>query len=293
MKSFSIASIAPLLLLCQPIQAYWKGFNLGANLPNGACKTRADWEKDFRTMASLPGHFTSARLYASSDCNTLANAVPAAIATKTTLLVGVWTENADHFNAEKQALLQAVRQYGHKWIISVSVGSEDLYRKNTDANTLAGQIYDVRGMLRSVGAGSVEVGHVDTWTAWVKPENAVVIKACDFVGTDGYPYYQYKGISSGYDVFWKSVNDVRAVVNRVKPGTWVWITETGWPVHGTTLGAGSPSVANAKAYWKSVACQAFREAHTFWFVLQDYTQSTSFGVVNAQSKPIYDLTCPK
>ena len=131
---------------------------LGANLPNGACKSQADWQKDFETLAALPGHFTSARLYASSDCNTLANAVPAAIATGTTLLVGVWAEDASHFNAEKAALLATVQEYGHDWIISVSVGSEDLYRDNTDANTLASQINDVRGMLWSVGAGSVEVG---------------------------------------------------------------------------------------------------------------------------------------
>ena len=131
---------------------------LGANLPSGACKSQADWQNDFQTLAGLPGHFTSARLYASSDCNTLANAVPAAIATGTTLLVGVWTEDANHFNAEKAALLAAVQQHGHDWIISVSVGSEDLYRGNTDANTLASQIRDVRGMLWSVGAGSVEVG---------------------------------------------------------------------------------------------------------------------------------------
>lgn len=68
----------------------------------------------------------------------------------------------------------------------MSVGSEDLYRKDTDPQTLANKIYDVRGMLGTVGAGKVQVGHVDTWTAWVDPANKAVIKACDFVGTDGY-----------------------------------------------------------------------------------------------------------
>ena len=292
MKLFSITSVGSFLLFGQSSLAYWKGFNIGANLPSGACKSRSDWEHDFRTMAALPGHFISARLYASSDCNTLANAVPAAIATGTTLLVGVWTEDAAHFNNEKQALLAAVKQYGHKWLISVTVGSEDLYRKNTNGKALATQIYDVRGMLRSVGV-NVEVGHVDTWTAWVKPENEVVIKACDFLGTDGYPYFQNSAISNGYNVFWKSVNDVRDVVKRVKPGTWVWITESGWPVSGPGRDGAIPSIANAKGYWKSVACQAFREAHTFWYSLQDYTSSPSFGVLNSKSQAIYDLSCPK
>lgn len=291
MQILSTALVA-FVFLVHSTQALWKGFNLGANLPSGACKTRGDWEKDFRTLQSLPGFFSSARLFASSDCNTLANAVPAAIATGTTLMVGVWATNAAHFDAEKQALLHAVQQYGHKWIISVSVGSEDLYRGDTNGQALANQVNDVRGMLWSVGAGSVPVGHTDTWTVWVKPENEVLIRACDFVATDGYPYFQYSSIEAASDVFWKSVNDVRAVVNRVKPGTWVWISETGSPVSGPSLGPAVPSIANAQRYWKSVACRAFSEAHTFWFILQDYTSSPSFGVLDAHYKPIYDLSCP-
>jgi len=126
--------------------------NLGATLPSGVCKTQADWNKDFQTLASLPGSFTSARLYASSDCNTLASAVPAAIATKTTLLAGVWTEDEAHYQAEKAALLATIQPYGYDLLISVSVGSEDLYRKDTTAKILAGQINDIRGALWSAGA---------------------------------------------------------------------------------------------------------------------------------------------
>ena len=274
------------------VSAYWKGFNIGANLPsNGACKSQADWEADFSNIQALPGFFSSARLYASSDCNTLANAVPAAIATKTSLLVGVWAEDATHYNNEKQALLAAIKQYGHDWIIAVSVGSEDLYRSDTNADALAQQIYDVRGMLSTVGASSIQVGHVDTWTAWVKSENSAVVRACDFIGTDGYPYFQDVAASDNYGTFWDSVQAVRDVVNSVHPGAWVWITESGEPVSGPTMGAAVASVANAQAYWKSVACSAFEQAHTFWYTLQDYTSSPSFGVVGADRKPLYDLSC--
>jgi glucan endo-1,3-beta-D-glucosidase len=283
--------------------AYWKGFNLGANVPaTGACKTSADWEADFNTIKSLPGAFTSARLYASSDCNTLANAVPAALATGVQLLVGVWATNTDHFNAEKAALLQAVQQYGFSWIVAVSVGSEDLYRaqsQHTNEITpeqLASQIYDVRGMLSTVPgySSSIQVGHVDTWTAWVDGQNTAVIQACDFVGTDGYPYFQTtedNNINNAYNEFWDSVNAVRNVVNNVHPGAWVWITETGWPVSGPTAGNAVPSVANAQSYWSSVACSAFNSAHTFWYTLQDYTSSPSFGVVDANRNPLYNLAC--
>ena len=68
------------------------------------------------------------------------------------------------------------------------------------------------------------------------------------------------------------------------------ITETGWPVSGPTSGAAVPSVANAQAYWNSVACQMFKEGHLFWYVQQDYQASPSFGVIGSNGQPIYDLS---
>jgi len=289
MKTF--ASLIALAATLSTASAYWKGFNVGANLPDGSCKSQSDWENDFRTMQGLTGYFSSARLYAASDCNTLANAVPAAIATNTQLLVGLWTEDGDHYNAEKAALQSAIEQYGSDWIVSVSVGSEDLYRGDTTASALAQQIYDVRGMLSSLGAPNVQVGHVDTWTAWVNGANTDVITACDFVGTDGYPYYQDTSIDDAYNTFWESVQNVRDTVNNVKPGTWVWITETGWPLSGDTMGSATPSQSNAQQYWSQVACSAFEQAHTFWYTLSDSNSSPSFGVVDANNNPTINLQC--
>ena len=189
---------------------------------------------------------------------------------------------------------------------------EDLYRGDTDPQTLANQINDVRGMLWSVGAGAVKVGHVDTWTAWVNPANTAVIYASDFIGTDGYPYFQDASINDGYNVFWKSVSDVGSVVAQIKPEAPIWITETGWPVSGGALGAAMPSVNNARMYWESVGCKytfelsihnivrltpifypgtAFATMDTFWYTLQDYTSSPSFGVVDANYAPLFDLAC--
>lgn len=183
----SLALTLPLLLsISSPSAAYWKGFNIPANLPSGACKTREDWARDFSTLHSLPGDFASARLFASSDCGTLANAVPAAVAANTKLLVGVWATDNAHYEAEKKALLQAIQQYGSGWIVAVSVGSEDLYRNDHSASALASQIREVKSLLCERGACGIEVGHVDTWTAWVDPKNEDVIRACDFVGHDGY-----------------------------------------------------------------------------------------------------------
>jgi exo-beta-1,3-glucanase (GH17 family) len=157
--------ILPLLLT--PLASAWhSGFNIGAQNPDGSCKTTSDWATAFTRLSALPnGGYRSARLFASSDCGTLAAAVPAALRTKTKLLAGVWAEDDAHFGAEKAALEAAVKKYGGGWLLGVSVGSEDLYRGDTDAGTLAGKVYDVRGMLRGLKV-EVPVGHTDTWTAW-------------------------------------------------------------------------------------------------------------------------------
>lgn len=160
-------AVATALVAALPFStAYWKGFNVGANNPDGSCKTQADWSTAFKKLHALPGAFTSVRLYAASDCNTLANAVPAAINTGTQILVGLWTEDASHYNAEKEALKAAINAHGSDWMIAITVGSEDLYRGDTTADALAQQIYDVRGMVNAMGVYK-EVGHVDTWTAWL------------------------------------------------------------------------------------------------------------------------------
>jgi glucan endo-1,3-beta-D-glucosidase len=151
-------------------------------------------------------------------------------------------------------------------------------------------------MLSTVSGYStnVQVGHVDTWTAWVDPATEVLVKACDFVGTNGFPYFQNtqnNNIDQAYNLFWESISAVRQVVDRVKPGVWVWATETGWPTRGPTENQAVPNVANAGRYWKEVACSAFSSMHTFWYSIQDFDASPSFGVADGNGQPYYDLKC--
>ena len=126
-----------------------------------------------------------------------------------------------------------------------------------------------------------------------------------------YPYFQNSAIENAANVFWQSVQDTRDAVNRVSPGKWVWVTETGWPISGPNSGAAvsSPnkiaknshteqmtdfrnqvaSVQNAQTFWRSVACKAFNEIHIFWYSYQDYHQSPSFGIFGQDGNAIYDL----
>lgn len=313
LSDFAIMRFSTIVALAATVlpftNAYYKGFNVGANNADGSCKTQAQWETAFNKIKGLPQGITSIRLYAASDCNTLEYAVPAAIATGMQILVGVWAEDSTHYTAEKNALEAAINAHGSDWIIAISVGSEDLYRGDTTASALAQQVYDVRGMVRAMGV-TQEVGHVDTWTAWVDDDNKAVITACDFIGLDGYrkhqptplslvstvpvlilraAYFQNASIADASNVFWDSVTATRNQVNAVSSGKWVWVTETGWPVSGPDYGPAVPSVANAQTYWHTVACAAFQQIHIFWYAYQDYSASPSFGVFGSNGNAIYDL----
>ena len=159
--------LTTVVLLTAPTVAFYKGLNFGATLPNGACRSQEDWTRGFKTMLNSKANFDIARVFASSDCNTLANAVPAALSTGVKILAGVWTQDDAHYSAEKGALLDALQRWPNwqNWLIAVSVGSEDLYRKEVPGSQITSKVYDVRGMLRAKGV-TVPIGHVDTWTAW-------------------------------------------------------------------------------------------------------------------------------
>ncbi|PMD48056.1 glycoside hydrolase family 17 protein [Hyaloscypha variabilis F] len=198
----------------------------GPGVAQVKCKAQPDWEADFTTMKAL-----SMRVYASSDCDTLVNAVPAVIAPDGQILVG---------------------KHGFDWMVVVSVGSEDLYRGDTAASTLAQQIYDLRGMLSTRA-------------------NSAVIEACDF-NTEA------KGIDEAYNLFCESIQEVKDAVSSVNSVADVWVAETGWPTTGASENEAVAKVANAQKY---------RDTYALW----DFSASPSFGVVDASFNALYDRTC--
>jgi exo-beta-1,3-glucanase (GH17 family) len=87
------------------------------------------------------------------------------------------------------------------------------------------------------------------------------------------------------------VDKTRNAVNSVSPGTWVWVTETGWPVSGPDSGAAQASQANAQTYWNNVACNAMQSMHFFWYAYQDYNESPSFGIFGGNGQAVYSTAC--
>jgi len=197
-------------------------------------------------------------------------------------------------------------------IVGISVGSEDLYRITPTAlenskfdgaeppvgagpDTIVKYIQQTRDVIKGTSYESAKVGHVDTWSAFVNGSNKGVIDNCDWIGFDGYPYWEKEhtnDISNGRKLF----KDAVAATDAVAGGKEIWITETGWPVTGDTVGDAVASPANAQKYWQDVGCGLFGKTNTWWFTLQGLPASAkepSWGVVDADLNPetIFDLSC--
>lgn len=237
------------------------------------------------------------------------SAIPAAIATKTSLLLGLWA-SGDTFANELAALKAAIETYGDELtdlIAGISVGSEDLYRNSptgiendsgigAQPDTLVTYIKEVRAAIAGTAWSAASIGHVDTWTAWVNGSNDAVIENLDWLGVDAYPYFQTtmdNDISLGASL----LNDALTETDSASQGKPVWITETGWPVSGDKENQAVASTENAKAYWDAVGCPRFGSANVWWYTLQDAdsssTPSPSFGVVGStlSTTPLFDLSC--
>lgn len=279
-----------------------KGFNYGS-----AGMTESIYETQFNLARNLVGTsgFTSARLYTSiqdGTTNGIISAIPAAIATKTHLLLGLFYPNVDN---EIAALTAAIQEYGSDLadlVLGISVGSEDLYRdsvlgqkagEGTGASPaeLVSFIQATRNAIAGTVLAGKPVGHVDTWNDWTNSSNVAVITASDFIGMDAYPYYQTtnaNSITNGQSLL-EQAYEATVDVAQGKP---VWITETGWPVSGPVEAQATASIANAETYWQQVGCGfAFDKIPTFWYDLVDGGAVPSFGVTAGTTTPLYNLGC--
>ncbi|KAI1648967.1 glycoside hydrolase family 17 protein [Daldinia loculata] len=289
-----------------------KGFNYGAFFLNQAAKQQADFEYEFNRAKNLQGTsgWTSARLYSMiqwQTANTVISAIPAAINTKTTLLLGLWVSGGDQaVTNEIAALKAAISQYGSAFtnlVVGISVGSEDLYR---DASGEVGvgpqKLIDCIEKVRSAVAGTplagVPIGHVDTYDSFLNGTNRAVIDHIDWLGFDGYPYWEQSlpnSIDHAHERFYDGLNKTIALAGN-KP---VYVTETGWPVSGKTVGQAVASPANARIYWQDIACSLIaRGVNLWWYDLQESQwgqASPDFGIFPAGDlntvKASYDLSC--
>ncbi|GAW20709.1 hypothetical protein ANO14919_102180 [Xylariales sp. No.14919] len=291
-----------------------QGFNYGSTNDDGSCRRYGDFKQLFERARGLPGAsgFTAARLYTSIQCGTSADpieAYQAAIDTDTEILVGLWASAGRYvFENELNALVAAGKMLGTAFtdlVVGISVGSEDLYRNTSQGvgnmdgpgcsgEEIQGYVGWTRDWIKDTPLEGKPITHVDTWTAWVRPENSRVVEAIDFLGHNSFPYFEdarANAIEKAADNFWSAV----AATQSAAQGKDVWITETGWPDTGPVRRDAVASLDNAKAYWNTVGCSLFGKRNTFWYTLVDGAKTKadlSFAITpSSKATPKFDLTC--
>ncbi|RAL58996.1 hypothetical protein DID88_009025 [Monilinia fructigena] len=244
--------------------AVHQGFNYGATNADGSYRSQADFQDAFEAAKSLVGTsgFTSARLYTMLQADTTGptSAIPAAIASDTTLLLGLWASGGAA-GMPSQAVL-----------FGISVGSEDLYRNSPT------------GIAAKAGYGA----NPDELVNYIKQ----VREAIAVTHTS-----KIRSQRETLPVKEKSLFNYALAATQSATGKDVWVTETGWPVTGATTGQAVADTASAKIYWDDVGCPNFGKINMYWYTLQDQNAagsvSPSFGIVGSSlsSKPLFDLSC--
>ena len=167
----------------------------------------------------------------------------AALDTNTNLLLGLWASSGKAtIENEIIALMQAAKNWPTKMkqrVVGISVGSEDLYRNSAQGQAndagegatskqIVSYINQVRTALRGTTLEDKKIGHVDTWTAWMLPTSISTIDAADFLGHNGFPYFENNFPNNSISNALHRFNTALFQTDGVAGGKPVWVTETGW-----------------------------------------------------------------
>ncbi|VVT50914.1 uncharacterized protein SAPINGB_P002922 [Magnusiomyces paraingens] len=284
------------------------GFDIGVKRnSDGNCKETSDYLTDFNDMSSLTN---TVRVYAVSDCNTLANMASALTQTGFQAFLGIWPNDDAHFAAELAALSTYLPTISVSNVRAFTVGSEALYRGDLSASALADKINSAKSYISTLkdkdgnSWSSVPVGTVDSWNVLVDGGNAAAIQAADIVLANAFSYWQGQTQANASYSFVDDIMQALQTIQTIKGSTDIpfWVGETGWPTAGGSYGVSVPSVENAQHFWKSAIC-AIRAWGINTLVFEAYDESwkpdTSgisnvekhWGVLNDDGSAKYDLAC--
>jgi len=105
------------------------------------------------------------------------------------------------------------------------MGQKNGENPGVNPEVIAKYITEVKKLISGTSL-TAPIGHVDTWTAWANGSNKAVVDACDWIGTDAYPYFQdtmANPAAQGRPLFDDALGQTQAAAGG-KP---VWVTETG------------------------------------------------------------------
>ncbi|CAO3638164.1 unnamed protein product [Mucor hiemalis] len=220
---------------------YFYGLNYGVN--QNACPPYEEIRNDF---AIIKKYTNRVRTFSMSTCNLGALALKAANELGMNIYLGMWIDTPTTFQNEMAALTSLI-QSGSSFskVDAIIVGSEVLYRKDTDENSLADYIKKVGALARPKG---IKITTADVYYEFPP----VVVAQLDFLMMNAFPYWESVTVEQGAVTL---IDHYNSVVIGKAMGKPVRISETGWPSDGENFGVSVASQANQKLYLSNVLCQ--------------------------------------
>ncbi|KAF4633563.1 hypothetical protein G7Y89_g4546 [Cudoniella acicularis] len=280
------------------------GFALGAKNPDGTCKATSDYTSDFATLGA---HSKLVRIYAASQCDTAAAILPAAKSTGFQVILGIWPDTDDSYEADKAAVVQYAPQYKDQ-VYAVTVGSETLYRGNFTGETLLEKILDTKTAL----GGAFKVGTADSWNKYQDGTADPLIKGgADILLCNAFSYWQGQTLANStasfFDDIMQAFGHIQDVAGSTSTGPELWVgeTETRMANRRSNYQSATPGVSNAQTYWQTAICgildwgvnvfsfEAFDEPWKPVSVGADgsVADETHWGVWNADRSTKFPVSC--
>ncbi|KAI9313836.1 glycoside hydrolase superfamily [Dichotomocladium elegans] len=242
-------------------------------------------EKNCPTVETMKTDFTAAKKYTNrirtftlSPCNQAQLALQATQALGMRIYLGMWIDRQDTFDREMAALKRVITSDVSN-VDAIIVGSETLYRNETDPVTYQNWIKQVKDVVSGTG---IKVTAADVYYK-IPPE---VVSVVDFVMMNAFPYWEGVAVEQAADILMDHYHYVKSIAN----GKDVKISETGWPSAGANFESAVPSIENENLYLRNVLCKAKQEnVDIIYFSLKDEPYKgteieRSFGILDANNK---------
>ncbi|OAT03518.1 glucan 1,3-beta-glucosidase, variant [Blastomyces gilchristii SLH14081] len=278
------------------------GFALGVKNPDGTCKSQKDFEDDFDV---LQAHTKLVRTYSASDCDNALFILPAAAKKGFKVVLGIWPDVPESFNADVRVLQKAVK--GHKDVISaITVGSETLYRGNFTGPELLEKINEVKKKIPGV-----RVGTADSWNKYDDgTADALVLGNVDYFLVNAFAFWQGQDVQNAtatlFDDMARAMMRIQKLAGARAKDIYIATGETGWPSDGgSNYGKAKAGTANAKIFHDKGVCALLAwDVDVFFFEAFDEpwkpdsvgdngnaASEKHWGMYTADRRPKYEVQC--
>ena len=185
-----------------------------------------------------------------------------------TVILGIWL-NSDSISNEAE--IQRAIEIAQDGVVDrIVVGSEVLLRGDLSAEELLAYIQYVQEQLPNI-----PVTTADVYGKLI--EHPEIVAQCDWLAPNIYPFWQGSDLACSIFEFHRAYTALETIAN----GKEIWISETGHPYQGNTVGEAIPSLEDMLYYLQHIrAWSAHHSIPVFYF--SAFSEPWKYNLINPQ-----------